>query len=130
MSITSFVATPTLFLKYYPQERKSSRDLFWFGLGLNIFAGNVVAITQQSLWGRVLDHMSVGGGRNACYRTILADGYAKEGVGSLFTWPKWFARVLMNAPIQGTVPWFYNEILPVGEPAALGFFTAGYNLFR
>ena len=25
----------------------------------------------------------------------------------------------MNAPIQGTVPWFYNEILPLGESAVL-----------
>jgi len=119
MSVTSFVATPTLYQKYYPQEQKSRTSLFWFGLGLNIFAGNVVAITQQSLWGRVLDYMSQGGGRNANYRAILADGYKKEGVASLFTAPKWFARVLMNAPIQGTVPWFYNEILPLGEGGAL-----------
>ena len=25
----------------------------------------------------------------------------------------------MNAPIQGTVPWFYNEVLPLGEGAWL-----------
>jgi len=25
----------------------------------------------------------------------------------------------MNAPIQGTLPWFYNDVLPLGEPAAL-----------
>ena len=35
---------------YYPQEQKGVTSLFWFGLGFNIFAGNVVAITQQSLW--------------------------------------------------------------------------------
>jgi hypothetical protein len=32
---------------------------------------------------------------------------------------KWFSRVLMNAPIQGTVPWFYNAILPMGEDVVL-----------
>lgn len=25
----------------------------------------------------------------------------------------------MNAPVQGTLPWFFNEILPLGEPTAL-----------
>ena len=29
------------------QEQKSVSSFFWFGLGFNIFAGNVVAITQQ-----------------------------------------------------------------------------------
>ena len=28
---------------------------------------------------------------------------------------KWISRVLMNAPAQGTLPWFYNEVLPLGE---------------
>ena len=125
MSTTSFVLTPTLYQRYFPADRKDARSLFWFGLGVNIFAGNVVAITQQSLWGRVLDYMAVGGGRDACYRTILADGYAKEGVASLFTLPKWFSRVMMNAPIQGTVPWFYNEILPLGEGAYLAAAARG-----
>ena len=119
MSTTSFVMTPTLYQLYYPQEKKSTTSLFWFGLGLNIFAGNVVAITQQSLWGRVLDYMAVGGGRNACYRTILADGYRREGAASLFTVPKWFSRVLMNAPAEGTLAWFYNRVLPVFEPSFL-----------
>ena len=35
------------------QEHKSQSSLLWFGLGLNIFFGNVVAITQQALWVRV-----------------------------------------------------------------------------
>ena len=30
--------------------------LLWFGMGMNIFFGNVIAITQQALWGRALDH--------------------------------------------------------------------------
>jgi len=126
MSTTSFVATPLLYLNFFPQERKSQSSLFWFGLGVNIFAGNVVAITQQSLWGRVLNFMEEGGGRNANYRAIVAEGYRREGLGAFFTPPKWFARVLMNAPIQGTVPWFYNDVLPHGESAALSLCERAY----
>ena len=157
-------------------RRKSQSSLFWFGLGVNIFAGdrvdiklrvaferhllcaprgagvflnisakiwrnssstpgravdtaqagNVVAITQQSLWGRVLNFMEEGGGRNANYRAIVAEGYRREGLGAFFTPPKWFARVLMNAPIQGTVPWFYNDVLPHGESAALSLCERAY----
>ena len=112
-------ATPLLFLHAFPQEHKSHSSLFWFGLSVNIFAGNVVAITQQSLWGRVLNYVEEGGGRNANYRAIIGGAYRKEGLSAFFTPPKWFARVLMNAPIQGTLPWFYNDVLPLGEPAAL-----------
>ena len=119
MSTTSFVATPLLFLHAFPQEHKSHSSLFWFGLSVNIFAGNVVAITQQSLWGRVLNYVEEGGGRNANYRAIIGGAYRREGLSAFFTPPKWFARVLMNAPIQGTLPWFYNDVLPLGEPAAL-----------
>jgi len=119
MSSTSFVVTPTLYQKYFPQEKKSQSSLFWFGLGVNIFSGNVIAITQQALWGRALDYGAVGGGRDINYRAVLREGFKAEGVGAFLTAPKWFARVLMNAPIQGTVPWFYNEILPIGEPTAL-----------
>ena len=32
---------------------------FAFGLGMNIFVGNTVAITQQALWGRALDYAVV-----------------------------------------------------------------------
>jgi hypothetical protein len=28
----------------------------------------------------------------------------------------------MNAPAQGTLPWFYNEVLPFGEPAFMKLF--------
>jgi len=28
----------------------------------------------------------------------------------------------MNAPAQGTIPWFYNEILPLGEKPFLKAF--------
>ena len=34
---------------------------------------------------------------------------------AFFTPAKWFSRVLMNAPAQGTIPWFYNQVLPIGE---------------
>ena len=95
--------------------------LFWFGLGVNIFAGNVVAITQQSLWGRALDYAAAGGGRPVSYSAVLSSGLGAEGLAAFFTVPKWFSRVLMNAPIQGTVPWFYNEILPIGEQPCLSF---------
>ena len=90
-----------------------------FGLGVNIFFGNVIAITQQSLWGRALDAVARGGGQSISYRAVVADSLKAEGGGAFFTPPKWAARVLMNAPIQGTVPWFYNEILPLGERAAM-----------
>ena len=115
MSTTSFVMTPTLYQLYYPQEKKSTTSLFWFGLGLNIFCGNVVAITQQALWGRALDDCAVGGGRAISYARVVREGLATDGLGAFFTPSKWSTRVLMNAPAQGTIPWFYNEVLPLGE---------------
>eukprot|EP00967_Tisochrysis_lutea_P154689 scaffold307781_cov30-Tisochrysis_lutea.AAC.4 len=39
MASSSFVVTPLLYQRYYPQEKKDARSLFWFGLGINIFAG-------------------------------------------------------------------------------------------
>jgi len=127
MSATSFVITPTLYRNYFPQEQKSQSSLFWFGLGVNIFFGNVVAITQQSLWGRALDYGAEGGGRAVCYRSVISESLKREGVSAFFTPPKWFARVLMNAPIQGTVPWFYNEVLPLGEDATMGAVASVYS---
>lgn len=47
MSSTSFVVTPLLFQRLYPQEQKTQSSLFWFGLGMNIFFGNVIAINLQ-----------------------------------------------------------------------------------
>ena len=124
MSTTSFVLTPTLFKLYYPQEQKSQvlvaaqsrvslslfvlltaacaqSTLFWFGLGFNIFGGNVVAITQQALWGRALDYGGLNGGQKINYRAVVKEGLEKEGWAAFFTPAKWFARVLMNAPAQG-----------------------------
>jgi hypothetical protein len=117
MCQTSFVLIPITYKLYYPQEKKSITSLFWFGLGMNIFVGNVVAITQQALWGRSLDYLAQHG--KICYRSVVKEGLSKEGLAAFFTGPKWFSRVLMNAPAQGTLPWFYNEILPMGEGVVL-----------
>jgi len=121
MSGTTFVVTPTLYRQYFPQENKSNMSLFWFGLGINIFFGNAFAITQQALWGRALDYtaspaQSKGAvARNINYSAVIKDGLAKEGHCAFFTGPKWASRVMMNAPVQGTLPWFYNEVLPLAE---------------
>jgi hypothetical protein len=117
MCQTSFLLTPMTYRLYFPQEHKSKTTLFWYGLGLNIFVGNVVGITQQSLWGRSLDYFQQHG--HIHYRSIIQEGLRKEGTAAFFTLPKWFSRVLMNAPAQGTLPWFYNEVLPLGEDLAL-----------
>ena len=76
-----------------------------------------MAITQQALWGRALDYLSQHGTIN--YTATIREGLAKEGTSAFFTAPKWFSRVLMNAPAQGTLPWFYNEVLPMGEETVL-----------
>lgn len=50
---------------------------------------------------------------------MIREGLAREGIHAFFTTPKWFSRVLMNAPAQGVLPWFYNEVLPLGEKPVL-----------
>ena len=105
MSSTSFVVSPILYKNFYPQEQKSSQSLFGFALGLNIFFGNVIAITQQAFWGRTLDYCAAGGGRPPNYGEVVRSGLRTEGVAAFFTPAKWFTRVLMNAPAQGTLPW-------------------------
>lgn len=120
MCQTSFLLTPLTYKLYFPQEQKNVTTLFWYGLGLNIFTGNVVAITQQALWGRSLDYLRENG--NIRYKSVISNGLKNEGISAFFTVPKWFSRVLMNAPAQGTLPWFYNEILPIGEPFFLETF--------
>jgi hypothetical protein len=117
MCQTTFVLTPMTYKMYFPQEKKSKTSLFWFGLGMNMFVGNVAAITQQALWGRTLDYAARHG--TISYSGIIKEGFAKEGIAAFFTTPKWFSRVLMNAPAQGVLPWFYNEVLPVGEDTVL-----------
>jgi len=119
MSSTSFVLTPTTYKNYYPQEKKTKQSLFWYGLGLNIFVGNTIAITQQALWGRALDYGAVGGGRPIVYSQVVREGLKAEGAAAFYTPAKWFTRVLMNAPVQGTLPWFYNDVLPRFEGPVL-----------
>lgn len=84
---------------------------------MNIFVGNVVAITQQALWGRSLDMLAQEG--RIDYARVIQQGLAKEGMKAFFTVPKFFSRVLMNCPAQGVLPWFYNDCLPHGERAVL-----------
>jgi hypothetical protein len=117
MCQTTFVLTPITYKLYVSQDQKSKQSLFWYGLGMNIFVGNIVAITQQALWGRSLDYLAKNGNIN--YSNIIKEGFQKEGIGAFFTGPKWFSRVLMNAPAQGVLPWFYNEILPLGEDTVM-----------
>eukprot|EP00543_Licmophora_paradoxa_P000485 CAMPEP_0202446154 /NCGR_PEP_ID=MMETSP1360-20130828/4757_1 /ASSEMBLY_ACC=CAM_ASM_000848 /TAXON_ID=515479 /ORGANISM="Licmophora paradoxa, Strain CCMP2313" /LENGTH=348 /DNA_ID=CAMNT_0049062591 /DNA_START=41 /DNA_END=1087 /DNA_ORIENTATION=- len=119
MCQTTFLWTPTTYKLYFPQEYKSKSTLFWYGLGFNIFVGNVVAITQQALWGRTLDYAAKNG--TIRYTAIIREGLQKEGIAAFFTGPKWFSRVLMNCPAQGILPWFYNEVLPLGERTSLDF---------
>jgi hypothetical protein len=155
MCNTSFIITPITYKLYYPQEKKSQGSLFWFGMGMN-FMGNAVAITQQALWGRALDYAAyaeVGGSsggasaaatatiagsggaatgqqqqvaRNISYRQVITSSLKKDGIAAFFTVPKWASRILMNAPVQGSLPWFYNNILPLGEGAVLGVATTLY----
>jgi hypothetical protein len=121
MCHTSFVLTPYTYKFYFPQEYKSKSTLFYYGLTLNIFWGNVLAITQQALWGRSLDYWKEEQGR-LDYRRVIQRGWQTEGMAAFFTPAKWASRVLMNAPAQGTLPWFYNEILPLGEYSFLDAF--------
>lgn len=114
----SFIITPITYKLYFPQEAKSQGSLFWYGMGMN-FAGNAVAITQQALWGRALDYAAANGGRNIKYSEVIASSLQKEGMAAFITVPKWFSRILMNAPVQGSLPWFYNNVLPLGERTIL-----------
>ena len=81
-----------------PEEAKNNSSLFWFGLGFNIFCGNVAGVMLQSLWGRSLDH--IGREKRVDYRGVLREGWRKEGIKAFLTPTKWFSRVLMNAPAQ------------------------------
>lgn len=117
MCQTTFLITPITYKLYFPQEQKSKSSLFWYGLSMNMFVGNVMAITQQALWGRTLDYAAKEG--RIHYGSIVRQGFQSDGLAAFITAPKWFSRVLMNAPAQGVLPWFYNEVLPMGEPAVL-----------
>ena len=119
MCSTSFIVTPITYKLYYPQESKSNSSLFYYGMGVN-FAGNMVAITMQALWGRALDYsVADGAGRNIRYVEVIRSSLKKEGSAAFFTVPKWSSRILMNAPVQGSLPWFYNNVLPLGEDTVM-----------
>lgn len=117
MCQTTFLLTPITYKLYFPQEYKNPSTLFWYGLGMNMFVGNVAAITQQALWGRSLDYLAARG--RIDYNHVIRQGLEQEGMKAFFTIPKWSSRVMMNAPAQGVLPWFYNEILPLGESTVL-----------
>ncbi|KAL7443725.1 hypothetical protein ACHAXH_006574 [Discostella pseudostelligera] len=118
MCNASFIITPITYKLYFPQEKKSQGSLFMYGMGMN-FAMNAVAITQQALWGRALDYAAENGGRAINYGEVIKSSLKKEGISAFITAPKWFSRILMNAPVQGSLPWFYNNILPLGEGSVL-----------
>ena len=120
MCQTTFVLTPITYKFYFPQEHKTKSSLFWYGLALNICVGNVLAITQQALWGRSLDMLAQKGHIN--YTAVIQEGLQKEGMAAFFSAPKWCGRIMMNAPAQGILPWFYNDVLPMGERAVLTCF--------
>ena len=104
------------------------------------FVGNTVAITQQALWGRALDYAAYSDGsassssagakagqqqqqqvaRNISYSQVIKSSLQRDGIAAFFTVPKWASRILMNAPVQGSLPWFYNNVLPLGEDSVLG----------
>ena len=119
MAYSAFVLTPQLYQQMVPKEQKSSSSLFAFGLAVNMFLGNVVAVTQQSLWGRSLDRLAVESSGAFSYGAVVREGVAAEGAAAFITPGKWFSRVLMNAPAEGTLAWFYNRVLPVFEPSFL-----------
>lgn len=118
MCNTSFIMTPITYKLYFPQEKKTKSSLFWYGMSMN-FAGNAVAITQQALWGRSLDYCAQTGGRNINYIDVVRTSLKNDGTAAFFTVPKWSSRILMNAPVQGSLPWFYNHVLPMGEPTVM-----------
>lgn len=101
MAYSAFVATPIMYRDLVPTEHKSSGSLFFFGLSVNMFAGNAVAVTQQTLWGRALDRWAAGGA--VSYTAVVREGLRAEGVGAFISPAKWFSRVMMNAPADEAV---------------------------
>ncbi|KAJ1448355.1 hypothetical protein M885DRAFT_490349 [Pelagophyceae sp. CCMP2097] len=131
MCYSAFVATPILY-SLLPQETKDRPgSFFYFALGVNMFAGNGLAVTQQCLWGRAAPraleyHAAAHPPRAISYRDVVAQALQTDGPAAFFTPSKWFARVLMNAPAEGTLAWFYNRVLPLGERTCLDSARAVY----
>jgi hypothetical protein len=135
MSGTSFVVTPTLF-QLFPEHARTPQNLFLFGLLMNMGPGNGLAITMQSLWGRSLDAINTTPAQSPLspvrinYKQVVSSAYQKHGVTAFFTPTRWFTRVLMNSPAQGTVPWFTNFVLPKGEATVLRIVTNVYTSIK
>jgi len=127
MCSSAFVVTPFAFGKL-PDSARTSTNLFWFGLFGN-WTANLAAVQCQSLWGRSLDFMASGNGQPIKYFTkngVIRESLRKEGMSAFFTPTKYFSRVLMNCPAQGTIPWFYNSALPICEPSVKGMANTFY----
>ena len=92
MCQTAFILTPITYKLYFPQAQKNTTSFFWFGLGMNMFIGNVVAITQQALWGRSLDYLSRHN-NDINYENIIKEGLQKEGMSAFFTGPRYSSLV-------------------------------------
>ena len=123
MCQTSFIITPLTYHHFVPQEHKNANSFFWYGLSANILLGNSFAIAQQALWGRSLDYLAKN--KKIDYYKVIEEGLKKEGISAFFNSGKWFTRSLMNAPVQGVLPWFYNEVLPLGEGTVLKLLENG-----
>jgi len=133
MAEVSFVATPNLFRATLSDDQKTPTSLFWFGLGMNVFIGNGIAIMLQSLWGRSLDHLHTRKGVTGTqiqYPTLIRSALNANGMKAFFSPGKWCARVLMNAPAQGTIPWFNNVVLPLGDKRVLAMATSVYSVVK
>ena len=125
MAYSAFVVTPVAY-SALPLEHKGEISFFYFALGVNCFLGNVVAVTQQALWGHALERYATA--QTISYRQLIQDGLKAEGRAAFITPAKWLSRVLMNAPTEGTLPWFYNRLLPLAEPRFLRATDSAYRL--
>ncbi|KAJ8607789.1 hypothetical protein CTAYLR_009238 [Chrysophaeum taylorii] len=118
MAYSAFVATPVAYAWFWPRQAKDSTSFFAFGLALNCFFGNAIAVTMQALWGHSLDALATNR-KHPAYLDVLRDGLRRDGPAAFFSPAKWGSRILMNAPAEGTLAWFYNRILPIAEPSVL-----------
>ena len=85
---------------------------------------------HQALWGRALDFYARPGNAQFSYRAVVNEGFASQGISSFFTPSKLFSRILMNAPAEGTLSWFYQTVLPLGEPTFIRASNSAYEMLR
>ena len=83
---------------------------------MNIFVGNVIAITQQALWGRSLDYCNVGGGRNIVYSEVTQ------------SWPQ--PMCMPPDPISICTPHHTPHDTPIPVPLYLYPYTCAPTLFN